>query len=137
MGGSRTAIVSAACAALLVAACARGAAPSPTPITSAGDPAAPVPFRWELAAGTLRLQGGTLHAIADEVRVRDAGGQAVASAPAVPLGASATGLCGEPRAQGMVRAEVRLPDPGRWPGQLRLEARVGGTWRPAQLTQAC
>ena len=137
MGRGCTAIVPAAIAALLLVGCTVGARPSPKPITSAGDPAAAVRFRWALAGETLRLQGGTPHAIADEVRLRDAAGQTVASAPAVPLGAGEGGLCGEPQAQGTVRAELRLPDPSRWPGQLRLEARVGGAWRPAGLTQAC
>ena len=137
MARRRLALGPLAFAALLLAACASASSPSPTPITSAGDPAAAVPFRWEVAGDTLRLHGGTLHAIADEVRLVDADGTVVAPAPTVPLGAGEGGLCGEPRAQGTVRAELRLPDPSQWPGQLPLEARVGGAWRPAGLTRAC
>ena len=62
---------------------------------------------------------------------------AVARTPTTLLGAKDGGLCSSPRAQGMVGAELRLPDAGKWPDQYRLEAKVGGTRRPAQLTEAC
>ena len=120
------------------AACTNPLQPTPTPITSAGDPAAPVPFRWTLSPdGLLRLQGGTLHAIASEVRLLDDTGKTVASTPTTMLGAGDADLCGAAQALGMVAAELRPPDVGKWPGQYRLEARVGNTWRPAQLTKAC
>ncbi len=122
-------------------ACATPFHSSPAPITSAGDPSAVVPFRWTMQpdgpGGLLLLQGGTLHAIADEVRVLDAGGVVVTSAPTTMLGAGDGGLCGEPQAQGMVAAELRLPDVRNWPDQYRLEAKVGEAWRPVRLTKAC
>lgn len=137
MQWARAALLVAGIAALL-AACTGPRQPTATPITSAGDPAAPVSFRWTLSPeGLLRLQGGTLHAIASEMRLLDGAGKVVASAPATMLGAGDTGLCGEAQAQGMVAAELRPPDPGKWPGGYRLEARVGNAWRPAQLTKAC
>jgi hypothetical protein len=140
VAGRLVAVAAAALAALLavLAACTDPLQPAPTPITSAGDPTAAVPFRWALSTdGVLRLQGGNLHAIASEVRLLDAGGKTAASAPATLLGADAGGLCGEPQAQGMVGAELRLPDASGWPDQYRLEVKVGDTWRPAQLTRAC
>ena len=122
-------------------ACSAPFQPTATPITSAGDPSVAVPFHWTLqpegSGGILHVQGGNLHAIADEVRVVDAAGKTVASMPTTLLGANDAGLCGSPQAQGMVGAEVRLPDASKWPDQYRLEAKVGTAWRPAQLTRAC
>ena len=132
-----------ACLALVapLVTCSTPFQPTATPITSASDPSAAVPFHWTLqpegSGGILRVQGGNLHAIAGEVRVVDAAGKTVASTPTTPLGANDGGLCGSPQAQGMVGAELRLPDASKWPGQYRLEAKVGNAWRPVQLTKAC
>ena len=118
-----------------------------TPVTSAGDPSAPVPFWWTVHEShspdghRLRLQGGTLHAIASEVRLLDATGQAIASAPTELLSASDSGLCGGP-ARGTVRVDVSLPASdlpafgGGWPSSYRVEAHVGDRWRRAELTFA-
>jgi hypothetical protein len=129
-----------ALAASLVA-CSIPFQPTATPITSAGDPSSAVPFYWtvqpEGSGGVLRVQGGNLHAIAGEVRVVDVAGKTVASTPTTLLGANDAGLCGSPQAQGMVGAELRLPDASKWPDQYRLQAKVGSAWRPAQLTKAC
>lgn len=106
-------------------------------VTSAGNPAAPVPFRWTLSGdAVLRLQGGDLHAIPSEVRLLDESGRTAARATATALGAGDPGLCGG-KALGMVAARVRLPDPSRWPDRYRLEVHVGTTWRPTALTRAC
>ncbi|MBI4496830.1 MAG: hypothetical protein HY689_02885 [Chloroflexi bacterium] len=138
-------------ASLALLACnAASAAPSgasPTPITSAGDPTAPVPFQWTVHEShrpdghRLRLQGGTLHAIPSEVRLRNSGGQTSASAPAKLLTQADTGLCrGQP--QGMVGADLPLPPAdlaafrSDWPSGYQVEVQVGGVWRPAQLTFA-
>ncbi len=143
MGRARMILLLFGLAALLTAltACSTPFQPTATPITSAGDPSSAVPFRWTLqpegSGGVLRVQGGNLHAIAGEVRVVDVAGKTVASSPTTPLGANDGGLCGSPRAQGMVGAELRLPDASKWPDQYRLEAKVGSAWRPAQLTKAC
>ncbi|HEY8600664.1 MAG TPA: hypothetical protein VIL85_19665 [Thermomicrobiales bacterium] len=126
--------------ATLVACAARaGSSPTPiTPITSAGDLDKPVPFRWTLApAGVLHIQGGTPHAIASEVRLLDDTNRTMASVPTRPLGAGDAGLCDEDQSLGLVAADLRLPDAGRWPDRYRLEARVGAAWRPTQLTRAC
>src|SRR5262245_1789116 len=132
---------------LLTLAACRGPAVSPqAPITSAGDPAAPVPFRWSVheshrADGhRLLLQGGTLHAIPSEVRLLDPSGRVVSGGPAEPLGESGTGLCGD-RA-GVVSAALPLPASelasfrSDWPKAYRVEVRVGGTWRAADLSFA-
>ncbi len=140
MNGTRIILYGAGIAVLLVilTACLDLASPTTAPITSAGDPAAPVPFRWALSPdGLLRLQGGNLHALASELRLLDATGRTVADAPTTPLGAGDAGLCGAAQAQGMVGATLRPPDAGKWPGQYRLEAKVGSMWRPTQLTKAC
>ena len=124
-----------------------GAAPAAsTPVTSAGDPTAPVPFEWSTHTShrpdghRLHLQGGTLHAIPSEVRLVSPTGQTIASAPAVQLTDSDDGLCGERR--GVARADLPLPaaDIAKfrdgWPAGYRVEVLVGGVWRPAQLTFA-
>lgn len=137
-GRARPARLSLGILSLVLAACATSLPPTAIPLTSTGAPGAPVPFHWLLAPdGALRLQGGTLHAIADEVRLLDDAGAAVTSAATTMIGSGTPGLCGEPQARGMVAAELRPPDVRKWPGQYRLEARVGGAWHPTQLTQAC
>jgi len=114
------------------------APPTATPITSAGDPAVPVPFRWTLPPdGLLRLQGGNLHALASELRLLDAAGRTVADGPTTPLGAGDAGLCGAAQPQGVVGGALQLPDASMWPSHYRLEAKVGNVWRPTQLTKAC
>ena len=140
MNGTRSLPYSAGAIMLLsvLTACMHLAQPTIAPITSTGDPAAPVPFHWTLPPdGLLRLQGGNPHALASELRLLDATGRAVADGPATPLGAGAAGLCGVDQPHGMVGGSLQLPDASKWPGQYRLEAKVGGVWRPTQLTKAC
>lgn len=109
------------------------------PITSAPDPADPVPFRWTLQDGALLLQGGTLHTIPSEVRLLGPSGQVVGRASATPVQGS--GDC--PEGAGVARAEVALPgavqaafQSDQWPDTYALEVLVGGTWRPTTLTAA-
>lgn len=131
---------------LLLAACSapagappsdpRAGSPSTGPITSAGDPSAPVPFRWSTHTShrpdghRLRLQGGTLHAIPSELRLVDASERIVASAAAVPTSDPQDALCG--RGAGLVRAELPLSAPelgafrAAWPAGYRPEARIAG-----------
>lgn len=113
-------------------------------VTSADDPAEPVPFRWTTRRSAapdghrLVLQGGTIHAIADSARLLDPRGQVVATAPAAPV--SSSDLC---PGGGVVRAELPLApellplfEAEAWPPGYRVEALVGGRWRSTALTFA-
>ena len=122
--------------------------PGAGPITSAGDPGAPVAVVWSTHAGRtasdhrLLVEGGTLHAIPSEMRLLDATGTVVASAPALPTSDGSPGLCGAAPG-GLARAALPISAAdlqrlraGTWPPALRLELRVGGRWQPAAPTYA-
>jgi hypothetical protein len=130
-----------------------GAAPTTT-ITSAGSPTGPVPFIWSTHVShredghRLFLQGGSLDTVVDEVRLVSPDGTVVAGATTVPLKETDHSLCETTIERGMVQAGVPLSrselEPfrgnrssfGTWPSGYRVEARVGGAWRPVQLTFA-
>jgi|GEM_PF-2097366 len=135
-------------AAIVVSGCNRaGAVPQePITVTSAGSPTDPVPVEWSIHTShrpdghRLLLQGGTLHAIPSEARLIGPDGRVIASGPARPIGETDARLCDSRR--GIARADLRLPATelprfqSDWPAGYRVEVRVGGTWRPAQLSFA-
>jgi hypothetical protein len=116
-------------------------------VTSGDDPATAVPLSWSLNESPrpdghrLRFYGGTMHSIPGSLRVVTPSGQVVASGTAT-FSASGGGLCGDTQAVGTARAELPLPAAevaafrSGWPAGYRVEAEVGGTWRPAALTHA-
>lgn len=116
------------------------------PVTSAGDPAEPVPFEWSVHTSqqpdghVLQLRGGTLHAVPSELRLLDRTGRVVSGGPAAWVADGGPPLCD--RREGVTRADLPLPAAevanfrADWPAGYRLEARVGGGWRVAQLTFA-
>jgi hypothetical protein len=118
----------------------------PAAVTSGDDPSAPVPFRWSLNESPrpdghrLRLFGGTMHSIPSSVRLVSPGGQVVASALATF--STNGGLCGDTQSVGTASAELPLAPAeapafrGSWPAGYRIEAEVGGAWRPVTLTYA-
>ncbi|HEV8635093.1 MAG TPA: hypothetical protein VG370_12745 [Chloroflexota bacterium] len=134
---------------LAAAACRAGAAtpPGPSPVTSAGDPAGPIPFVWSTHTShrpdghRLRLQGGTLHAVPGELRLVDPAGRVVSSVALSPRLGAQHGLCGQ--GVGVVQVDLPLPASelgsfrdGAWPPGYRVEAEVGGAWRPTELAFA-
>jgi hypothetical protein len=134
--------------AIIVSGCnqARATSQEPVTVTSAGSPTDPVPVEWSihrsyrLDGHRLLLQGGTIHAIPSEARLIGPDGKVVAAGPARPLGGADERLCDSRR--GLVRADLRLPAAelprfeGDWPAGYRVEVRVGGKWRPTQLSFA-
>ena len=120
------------------------ASPSPTlrVVSSVPDPSEPVSLRWTVrpmddgGGWRIVLQGGTIHAIVAAVRLVDPSGEVIATAPAAPL------LDRDPclGTSGLVQAQLVLPAEGpivagaEWPGDYRLEASVGPTWRSTTLT---
>ena len=95
----------------------------------------------------LIFEGGTDVVRPSEVRVVTAAGAAVASALTVPSDSEPLRLCGptktsDSRLYGPLRATVAMPEQQfkdliRQPGDFRVEAKVGDTWRPTRLTLLC
>jgi hypothetical protein len=120
----------------------------PVVVTSAGNPSDPVPFRWVLASDaatattTLRLQRGTLHAIPSAVRLVDASDQVIALAATIFAPGGRPDLCGGSNFAGMTEADLPLSPStatafaeDAWPTGYRLEAEVGGMWRPVEVEE--
>ncbi len=115
-------------------------------VTSGGSPSDPVPVEWSIHTShrpdghRLLLQGGTIHAIPSDARLLGPDGRVITAGPARPLGETDDRLCDSRR--GLVRADLRLPAAelprfaGDWPTGYRIEVRVSGRWRPAQLSFA-
>lgn len=126
--------------------------PETTPVTSLGDPTGPVPVFWSVQTShrpdghRLRIEGGTIHAIAGEVRLLDGAGRVAASQPTRLVGASDLGICGGrprgtfavdlPLSEGDLQAFTLSGQGSRWPDEYRLEVQVGGVWRPGSPTFA-
>lgn len=133
---------------VLGAACgpAGSASQDPVTVTSAGSPSDPVPVQWSVHTShrpdghRLLLQGGTIHALPGEARLLGPDGRVITAGPARPLGEADGRLCDSRR--GLARADLRLSATelprfaGDWPAGYRVEVRVGGRWRPAQLSFA-
>jgi hypothetical protein len=116
-------------------------------VNSGDDRSALVPVYWSLNDSPrsdghrLRLHGGTLHSIPSTFRLLSPSGQILASATAT-FSPSGGGLCGNTQAVGTATAELPLPATevaafrAGWPSGYRVEAEVGGAWRPTMLTHA-
>lgn len=114
--------------------------------TSADPPGAPIPAQWTTHTShspdgsRLLVHAGTLHSIPSRLRLLDGGGATVSVAATRSVDDLSSSCIDGPEPVG---AELPLPATAlarfagaSWPAGYRLEAELGGTWRPVSPTFA-